>query len=393
MRRVARATSGAVLGLGCVFGVTARAANWSVAPNLDWSVDTDSDRSLVPQGSASQSTSVSTNLDISVVTETTRLTASPSLRWQLFDTKAYGNIFERDLSAADLWTGERITVNASAKDGDNSTLSTEATQTGILSSNLHQRLDLASVSATYNETERYALVLSTDYSDVSYYGTAQSDQLNLLSGYRYFTGSIGEKAQLGETSSLTVTAYRNKDISRLPGNDTLQTGAQAEYHRSFSERLNFDASLGGARIQSLKSTQTSTTGSLNVSRSYELGSIAIAYSRSLTPYGSGTLVQRQQLSLSATRNLRQQLTMTAAASRVQNGSLPGQSEDGGQTPQVQTYINTHLGLDWAPGETWRIGGELDWTRTRAEGLGQEPVHDWHASVSLIWTPQPYSTSF
>jgi hypothetical protein len=368
----------------------AHAAAWTFTPSLSWSADTDSNRSLLPQSTASRSMSFSASLPFTLATETTQLSFSPWLQYQYFDTKAYGNDFERDLNAADLWSGERSKLNITAEDSDRSTLTTEATETGILSSNLHQRLDQVNASATYDQTERYALILNAGYSDVSYYGTPQGQLLDLLAGYRYATASIQEQVQLSETSSLTVSANHSEVIDRLPGNDTLATGGGADYHRTVSERIDFEVSIGGSRVQSQNFSHTSTTGTLSVSRSYALGSVALAYSRSLAPYGTGALVAREQVSLTATRSLTEKLDLSIAASRVQNGQVLDLPE---LIPQVQTYENAQLGLTWRPAERWNLAGEIDTTHTRTVGFVNEPVHGWRASLSATWTPQPLGRSF
>lgn len=368
----------------------AHAAASTFSPSVSWSADTDSNRSLLPESTASQSTSFSLSLPLTLATETTQLSLSPWLQYQYFDTRAYGNDFERDLNAAALWTGERSKVNVTAEDSDRSTLTTEATETGILSSDLHQRLNQVNASATYQETERYALILNSGYSDVSYYGTPQGQLLNLLSGYRYLTASIQEEVQLSETSTLTVNANHSEVIDRLPGNDTLATGGGGDYHHTFSERIDLEASIGASRVQSQNSTHTSTTGTLTLSRSFVLGRVALAYSRTLAPYGSGALVAREQVLLTANRSITEKLDLSIAASRVQNGQVLDLPE---VVPQVQTYVNVQLGVSWKLAERWNLGGEIDTTRTRTVGLVNAPVHGWRASLSATWTPQPRAQSF
>ncbi len=368
------------------------AAEWSLAPTFSWSADSDSNRYLQAQSESSRSTSLIASAVITRATETTQLSFSPQLHWQLFDRSAYSDVFERDLEASWSWTGERANASVAATDADRSTLSTEATQTGVLSSTLHQRLDQATVASTYNQSELYALVMQLGYSDVSYSGAAQAALIDLLQGYRYPTAMLGERYQLSDEASLTASVYRNEVLARLSGNDTYDSGLQLEYRRALSERIALDAAVGAARVQGA-GTQTSTTGSLDLSRTYSLGALSFKYSRSLVPYGTAVLVDRQEMMLSASRGLTEKLQLTASMSWVRNGQPLGRSLAGPEILQVQTYESAQLGLNWQPAETWRLGAELDVTRTRTIEAVSQPVHEWRAAVSVYWTPHALDSEF
>lgn len=395
MSRVARATCGAALGaaLMSTLALPVDASEWTFAPTLTWLADTDSNRYLQAQSVASQSTSLFAAAELKRATETTQFSFSPQLHWQLFDRKEYGNIFERDLDAAWTWTGERGNASVTAADTDHSTLTTEATQTGVLSTNLHQRQDQASVSSLYDQSERYALIVQLGYSNVSYYGAGEGALLDLLQGYRYPTAMVGERYQISDLDSLTASVYRDEVLARFSGNDTDDTGAQLAYRRTLSERDALDAALGAARVQTATGTQTATTGSLDVSRSYSLGTLTLAYSRSLVPYGTGVLVDRQQLSLSASRGLTEELQLNASASWVSNGQPLGRAPGGGLILEVQAYEAAQVGLTWQPAETWKLDADLAATRTRTIEEVSEPVHEWRAGISISWAPHALDSAF
>lgn len=395
MSRVARATCVATLGLGLSANVapTVEAAEWSLAPTLSWAVDNESNRYLQPQGIMSQSTSLAASADIERATETTSLSFSPQLHWQLFDKKEYENIFERDLEAAASWTGERAGASFTAENADRSTLTTELTQTGVLSNDLHQRLDQANLAGSYNTSERYTTIAQLGYSDVSYYGAAEGAFLDLLQGYRYPTALLGERYRLSDQEELTASVYRNELLARLSGYNTYTSGAQLEYQRTLSERNEIDAAVGAARVEGQAGVQTSTTASLNASRTYSLGTLALSYSRALVPYGTAVLVNRQQAALSATRGLTEQVQLTASANWVRNGAPIGRLPSGPEIVQVQSYESAQLGVDWKFAETWKLTAELDGTQTRTLGLVTYPVHDWRAALTVVWTPHRLERSF
>jgi hypothetical protein len=373
---------------------TAAAAEWSVAPTLNWTADTDSNRDLAPNPVNSQGTVVSGVLALERETEATKLTLNSQVDWHVYDRREYANVFEDNVNAVGTWTGDRTKLDVTAQDGDQSTLTTEATQTGILNSSIHQRMEQANFNVSYSQTERTSFIFNTGYTDSSYYGTADSFLLNLLEGYRNWTSSVSEQFQLTELSSLTATASRVEVLTRLPGNNTTETGGQIAYHRPLSESLSFDVSIGDNRVDSGESGRNATTGSLVLGKSFEAGSLTLDYSRSLSPYGTGEVAQRQQLSLTGTRNLTDQLQLNGSVMRVQNGQLAAPPQLGGQLlPQVLNSDSVTLSLRWACTETLSLTTEVGGTHAQIPVVSNAAVNEWRASVSVAWTPRRLSTSF
>ena len=365
-----------------------------MAPTLNWTVDTDSNRDLAPNPVNSQGTVVSGDLALERETEATKLTLNSQVDWHLYDRREYANVFEDNVNASGTWTGDWTKLDVTAQDGDQSTLTTEATQTGILNSSIHQRMEQASLNATYSQTERTSFIFNTGYTDSSYYGTADSFLLNLLQGYRNWTSNVSEQFQLTELSSLTVTASRVEVLTRLPGNNTTETGGQVAYHRPLSESLSFDVSIGDNRVNSAESSRNATTGSLILNQSFEAGSLTFNYSRSLTPYGTGEVAQRQQISLSGTLDLTEQLQLNGSVMRVQNGQLAAPAQLGGQLlPQVLNSDSVTLSLRWACMETLSVTTEVGGTHAQIPVVSSAAVNEWRVSVSVAWAPQRRWTSF
>jgi hypothetical protein len=391
VRAIAGAASLFLAGAGCILSVETSAGQLSFAPNINFTVDDDSNRNLEPEGPGSQSASIQVSADIKGSTETNDFTFSPLLRYQYFDSSVFANIFERDMGLTDVWTLERGKLTLTGEDADHSTLSTEATETGILSSQLHQRQNLGGLSYTYDQTERLFLIVSGSYADVSYYGTTDSFLLNLLSGYRYPSGSVGELYQLSETSTIQADVSYSKILSQLPEFESRDTGVDLEYHRSISETFDLSATIGATEVRSA-TTDHLTTGALSLSRSYAWGNASVSYTRSLSPYGTGNLVQRQQFTVSASKALSDQLSVSLSLNRVQNGHVDV-SPELGLPPQVQTYDNAQLVWSWQFAEFWHLNAEADTTRTQALGFTNQTVQEWRAALSLAWSPRPRTTQF
>jgi hypothetical protein len=380
-----------VAGAGCVLNVEAAAGQLSFTPGVNFAVDDDSNRNLVPGGPASQSETLELSASLKGTTEASDFTVSPLVRYQYFDSSAFADIFERDVSLTEIWTLERGKVTLTGEDGDNSTLTTEATETGILSSRLHQRSDQGGLSYAYDQTERLSLITTGSYLDTSYYGTPGSYLLNLLQGYRYPSASVAEQYQISEISTISATVTYSKVLSQLSILDSQDIGATLEYRRSFSDTLDLDATIGESEAQS-QSTANVNTGSLSLTRRFESGSVVLSYVRSLTPLGTGVLVQRQVYSLSASRSLSDQLTATLTFSRVQNGQTDVQPHVGEQL-LVQNYNSGQLSFAWQFAEYWHLSADLDTTRTQVLSPVNYTVQEWRVGMSLTWSPQPLSTQF
>jgi hypothetical protein len=391
VRWVAGAAGLFVAAPACILSAQATAGQLSFEPTINFAVDDDSNRYLAAQGTASQSEFLQVAADFRGSTESTDFKISPLVRYQYFDTRAFADIFERDVNLTDVWTFERGKLTLTGEDGDHSTLTTEATETGILSSRLHQRLDQGGLSYSYNQTERLALIVAGSYTDVSYYGTPDSLLLNLLSGYRYPSGSMGVQFLVSETSTLTANASYSQVLSPLLGLDSRDAGGSLEYRRSVSENIDLDAVIGATRAQSATS-QTLVNGSLSLTRRFALSNLALSYVRNLSPYGTGELVERQTFSLSASRALSDLLNLTLSASRVQNSLLNIQPEFG-QLPQVQTYNTALLSCSWQFAQYWSLNAQIGTTRTQTPSQISQTVHEWRAGLSVTWSPQSRTAEF
>ncbi len=399
-----RATCHAALGLGCMATAAApplQAAEWSLAPTFTVGMDDDSNRLLIPDAKSDQSWWLFGNIQLQRTTETTQLTITPQADWNHFTTEALGDIVDRDLSAAFNWTQQRGSLALTAATLDDSTVTTELTETGIASGDLHRRTDEESVSETYSETELSALVFQASYADVSYYGAVVSGPLSLLQGYRYPTASLGERFDLSDRTTLTASAFADELLARLAINDSHEAGGQLEFSHAFSERTRIDVSAGGSArtlrtevvadgsLALANERSTGTVASADITHTEELGSVALTYSRQLVPYGTGVLAERQLYQFSGTYHLTQKLDVDASVERIENSQsivLLGLGR--------RSYTGTTLGLDWRPLEAWKVRAEADSTQSQTVGLVSRPVSGWRMALTLTWAPPyPYIRSF
>jgi hypothetical protein len=371
----------------CVLGVgvsPVRAAEWSITPSYSSSVDYDSNRRLVAEGKGSGASVLAVDLKFKRALEDVEFSLEPRYAWRRFTDASLGNGDDRTVNAGINWVGERSTLNLTASYWDQSTLVTELLETGLVSGDTHRRQGQAGANWSWNQTERRALIAQLSYSDVNYYGQNAS----LLPGYRYPSGSLGERFFFSERGSVTLGAFGSMLESDTPGNSSHEVGIQAEVIYVFSEKTRLDTSIGeSSRVLSGGSSH-GTNASVSLNHSLFLGSICLGYTRSLVPYGIGFLVERQQLTATFVRPLTPFLESNLSFVRVQNNETAVLLR-----LDRRNYNSLSAGLSWHPAETWTVGARIEGVRTQLVSLAGQTVTGWRSSMTVTWSPFPKSRSW
>jgi len=358
-------------------------AEWSAATNIGSTVDNNSNRSLSENASASQSETIFTNFEFQRATETTTLTFAPSLRWQRFSDNSYGDVADRNLSGSFQWLQERGQLQLSATNSIESTLTAELSETGITNSNTYRRSNQESASWTRALSQQISVVVQASYSDVSYYGPNVAP-LIVLTGYRYPTVSFAGQFGLTEQASLTATAFTDKILSRTPDNDSRESGLELGVNWSVSQTTHLAISIGASE-RSIRGVDSSApVGALSLSRSTSTGSLQLAYSYGLVPYGSGFFVEQQQLSLSGSRSMTEFVSVDASLA----GTDTNDSVSGG-VGNRRRYVSVGAGLSWRPLQSWTLRGQLGFNQSRTTLALEDPLtaSGWSSALTLTWSPQ------
>jgi hypothetical protein len=372
----------------CVLGGGAaplRAAEWSITPDYSASVDYDSNRRLQVDGKKSSEASVlAVDLRLKRALENMDLTIEPRYALRRFTDASLGNGDDRSVYAGFNWSRERSTVSLTASYFDQSTLTTELLETGIVAADTHRRLEQAGASWNWGLTERRTLIAQLSYMDVSYRGQSAA----LLPGYRYPSATFGERFSFSERGSFTLSAYGSRLQSDTPGNSSHQLGLQGQIVYSLSERMNIDASIGeSSRVLSGESSH-GTDASVSMNYSLYSTQASVGYTRSLVPYGVGFLVQRQQFTATLTRPLTPYLESSVSFVRVQNNETAVLLRI-----DRRDYNSLSAGLTWRPTETWSLSARIEGVRTQLADLTGETVTAWRSSMTVRWTPFPRSRSW
>jgi hypothetical protein len=131
-----------------------------------------------------------------------------------------------------------------------------------------------------------------------------------------------------------------------------------------------------------------TDAAVALTHQMTLGRFSLSYTRSLVPYGSGFLAERQLYGASITRPLSYRLEGNVSLLRAQNNEIAvllGLDR--------RSYDTVTAGLNWHPAETWTLATQIGAARTQAPGLSSQTVHQWRGAVTLTWSPFPRARSW
>lgn len=378
------------IGCGCLLGAGGAAhlwaAEWSAQPSFAWTTDYDSNRALSANPQGSESAVIYGDLRLQRASENTQIVLEPKYDVRRYSDSMWGPGSDRSLNASLNWTGERTGLNLSAAIANTTTLTTEVLETGIVNGDVRQRLEQFNAQWNWSRTERHQFFLQGAYSDVSYSGgqlvpeTPGGPLVPVLTGYKYSSGSLGERFFISERTTFTVSAVGDALNSPLRGNSSHEEGAQVELSTTYSERLSLDVSLGESRRSLSGQSSNGTNASVLITRSFELGNATLGYARSLVPYGTGVLVQRQQVTAGLTRALSTYLDANINLIRVQNSASTARL--GLDRPY---YNDAVASLAWKLGESWTVSPSVTGSWTRSIG-GQEAVREWRGALTITWRP-------
>jgi hypothetical protein len=403
----------AALGIGCLAGgaPTLHAAQWSFAPQASMWMDDDSNRYLGTDARNSQSVYINPSAVLQWSSDTSQLSLTPWLIWQQVSDSAYADVHSESLNGQYNWTGELGQLTLQGGFADYSTLATQIPDTGLVAPGLNRRTKQGSLSFSHVQTERRSLILQLSWLDLGYYGP-NSEFVNLLSGYKYATASVGEMFNLTPQTSLTPTIFDNQVITALSYGKSRESGLRLDFAHDFTERTSLKVYAGASQQSSQKVVQnfvfidgglglqeslqpTSRVGALGgftLSLATLRGHLDLDYANSLQPYSGGVVAQRQTLMLSDTQSVSEKVDVRVSAARIQN------SHTAVVLDIDRAYYDTAtFGVDWHFAESWRLHSEVAVTHTEtltfATAAVAQPITEWRGALSVSWMPLPTQRTF
>ena len=383
------------------------AAEWSLQPIVSVLTDYDSDRNLAPEGtSGSEEMVLATDLRLQRAIENTQIVIEPRFDVRRYSASIWGPGNDRSLNTAFSYLGPRSKFSFSASIADQTTLTTEVFETGIISGSTRRRSPQANTEWDWSQSERRQAFVQASYLGASYSGTPLVELE--LPGYHYTSGAVGERFFLSERWTLSPSVFGDVLTSARQGGSSHEEGAQVEVSYQYSERMLFDVAVGesertlsspsspgsqGSQGSLSHQTNSGTNISVSAAQTLERGSTSLTYLRSLVPYGTGFLVQRQQITAALTRPLAPTLDFTLSLLRIQNNAATVRL--GLDRPY---YNNAQVGLNWKMGESWTLQPAFTASSSKPSPPVSAPTHpeptvfQWRAAVTLIWQPLPAAKS-
>ncbi|HVW70341.1 MAG TPA: hypothetical protein VHB68_15295 [Steroidobacteraceae bacterium] len=378
-RRMAYPTA---IGCGCLLGAGGashvHAAEWTLQPTLSSLLDYDSNRNYVFGTAASEQAILSADLLLQRSVENLQLVLQPHFDVRRFSDSTWAPGNDRSLAAGITWTRERAKLNVNGSIANQTTLSTELLQTGILEGDSRRRSESATAELDLMQTEKRLFYTQYNFQSSPYFGPPLIHLL--LPGYHYNSAVSGERFTLNENLVFSVAAFGDILHSERAGASSHEAGAQIELNYAHSEKLNFDVQLGDSQRVLSGASSNGWSAVALINRNFERSALTLSFSRQLTPYGNGYLVERQQFSAGLKRALSEYLNADLTVTRIQNND---------STVRLgldrRFYDNLGGGLDWRLSESWTLRSEATTSWTPPYG-SIHTVHEWRAALIMTWKP-------
>jgi hypothetical protein len=362
-------------GVICV-QLPAAAAEWSVAPRFAWDADHQSNRTLRDGEPSSQSVGASLDLAIERASERSQFSLVPHARARRFSDDLQGDTNDYTVTANLRQEYERALLDVGATFADESTLTTELSETGAISADARRRTQGAQVGWRFEHASSRRFEASANFQDVDYSGA----YTGILFDYRYASLSLGESFTISPRSAFGITGFATALDSPERGSESREKGAALQYDFAWTEHTSMTLSLGASRRDVDGDEHTGTNGALSLNHLGETGEWTLGVSRSLVPFGTGVLTQRDSVDLMVLEDFGPRLRGALRASYARNSDAgAGFIFDG------RTYRTAEAELSWQLTETWAVSGVGGYGDAIELGAPQR-VDGWRVALRSTWAP-------
>jgi hypothetical protein len=228
--------------------------------------------------------------------------------------------FDRDTERLDggySVTGEKSSLSVAASGARESTQTSELGTTGRTDLKGYQQRFTLGATPRFTLTERLSAGLGANYLRTTYSDGAKSS----LYGSRSSSGTGDFRYRITETTSVSIQASAGWFDSDRAGNGSSNRSVSGQTTYAIGERLMASASIGPSWVESRGRTDQGLVYQASLVRSYTLGSIDLAASRTVSPSGFGVLTQQDSISLGGSRSLSEWTTVDGALSALRTSEL------------------------------------------------------------------------
>lgn len=371
------------LALGVVWR-TSDAAQWSIEPRLAWALSYNSNLLLTTNDQlATGGTTLSLDCPFKRTTETTELDVSPHIDVLRYFQDADLDTVNDSLQGTAAAHGERDSVSVTGAYDRASTLSTELTDTGIVSANSRREASSVTLDLGHDATERQHLELQGSYTDVHFPG---GESLALV-GYRDLVDMLTDRVEISAQAFLGASVYIDHIQAPLTGYDARDLGSGIAFTYQFSPRMKLLAAGSYSQTTSNGLAQHGYYWDLHSTRASEVTQWDLEWSRSLQPSGSGLFIRRDTLNVSASHSISERLDLTLSLQGVRNNNL-----EGGRFAGIAQYLWADAGINRHLSSRWALSWSAGYAQSRPIATNDKTARGWHTGLTVSWTPAPTSIS-
>lgn len=362
---------------------TARGGEWSVTPEFSWLADHNSNRALREDTPASSSLGASIDFTLARRSENSSFEVRPHYRLQRFEDHLYPNVDDKQLAALARWTFESSALDLDAQAAEESTLTTELAETGLVRADSNRRTYATGLGWRYDSSENRQFSLSVSYQDVDYTGAYE----DILTGYRYASANVGESFTLSPRVALSVNAFGSQLRNGVRDSTSNEHGVSLGMQYAWTERTTMSASFGVSREVTGGDEKSGTTRDFSLEHKSELLVWSLSYSHRLQPYGTGVLAEHDSAQLQMVRAL------SPRFSALLRGGYSRNDDDGfGFTFDSRSYRFGESEIRWQVRETLGVSLSTGYSNAKQDATffsRAEDASGWSVAFRTRWAPRAY----
>jgi hypothetical protein len=252
---------------------------------------------------------------------------------------------------------ERSTASMRGNFYRDTTLSSEIDASGLVEIGVQRERTGIKPAWALELTPESRLNLGVSHDKVAYDGNAASAT---AVDYDFTSASLSYRRELGQGEELSATLSANRLEAPAISNRVEHQGVQMDYASALAERLYLSATLGvqRSRFELGSAPYTEDTGALFGFRligEWEYCSASAGLTRSIDPSGTGTMMQADNLTLSARTELHPGLVSSLSLLVSDRSDLQGIDPDADRrVEQLQFVLDRRLAERWALSASYRI---------------------------------------
>jgi len=252
---------------------------------------------------------------------------------------------------------------------------------------VRQDLLVLSPTATFDLSPREHLDIGVQYLDVNYSQAIE----NQVQNFQSFTGSVGLGFAVTPQSTITVSGNAS-DLKPAAGSGATTYGVQGQWDTHLSERMQAYAKLGVEHTsfdlaQYGKSSATSVSGGLGISRKFVAYDLFADFTRSVSPDSDGDVVVRNDLRVRLEHKFSGRTSGYVGLRGIDQTALGNSADFVGQR-----YGQGAIGVEWRIYRQFSIISEYAYTTLKESNSTQAPGSN-AVTITLRYEPHRPAEEF